>query len=57
MKLVPIVEAQTALGGISRTTIYRLVSEDKLTRVNIGRRSFITGDSIDNYIHALMEVR
>lgn len=55
-QLLPIADAQSALGGISRTTVYRLVDEGALTRVNIGRRSFITGDSIDSYINALTEV-
>ena len=55
-QLVPIADAQSALGGISRTTIYRLVEEGRLQRVNIGRRSFITGDSINQYINILTEV-
>ena len=55
-QLVPIADAQSALGGISRTTIYRLVEEGRLRRVNIGHRSFITGDSINQYIDILTEV-
>lgn len=48
--LVPIEDAQHQLGGIGRTTLYGLVKAGHLTRANIGRRSFITGDSIANYI-------
>lgn len=56
-QLVPIADAQIALGGISRTTLYRLVSDGALTRVNIGRRAFVTAESIDAYVESLMEVR
>ncbi len=55
-QLVPIADAQSALGGISRTTIYRLVEEGRLQRVNIGRRSFITGDSIRNYLGSISQI-
>lgn len=52
--LYPFDEArQDRLGGIGRTTIYRLINEGKLTKVNIGRRAFITADSIDSYIESL----
>ncbi|AZZ82570.1 DNA-binding protein [Gordonia alkanivorans] len=56
-QLVPIADAQSALGGISRSTLYKLIADGEVTRVNIGRRSFVTGDSIDQYIHTLTEVR
>ncbi|WP_454175261.1 helix-turn-helix domain-containing protein [Gordonia sputi] len=55
-QLVTIADTQSALGGISRTTVYRLLDEGALKRVNIGRRSFITGDSINQYIDSLTEV-
>lgn len=54
--IVPIADAQSALGGISRSMLYKLIDENALTRVNIGRRSFITSDSINNYINSLTEV-
>lgn len=54
--LIPIDEArQSRLGGIGRTTVYRLINAGQLTRVNIGRRAFITADSIDTYINGLTE--
>lgn len=48
--LVPIEDAQIELGGISRTTLYKLLEEGHLVRARIGRRAFITGDSIAAYI-------
>jgi len=55
-RLVPIDQAQLELGGIGRTTLYRLIKEGHLTRANIGRRSFITGESLDRFIDSITEV-
>ncbi|MEZ5211267.1 MAG: helix-turn-helix domain-containing protein [Gordonia sp. (in: high G+C Gram-positive bacteria)] len=52
-RLVPIEETQEQLGGISRTTVYGLVNAKRLEKVNIGRRGFITADSIERYIDGL----
>lgn len=52
-RLVPLPEAWAALGGIGHTTGYELVNQGKLTKVNIGRRAFITADSIDAYVAEL----
>lgn len=52
-RLVPLPEAWAALGGIGRSTGYELVDDGKLTRVNIGRRAFITADSLDSYVAEL----
>lgn len=43
-RLIPIENAQKELGGIGRTTLYRLVKEGHLARASIGRRSFITSN-------------
>lgn len=51
--LVPIEDAQNELGGIGRTTLYRLIDEGHLIRARIGRRAFITGESIANYINQI----
>ncbi|MBV8178806.1 MAG: helix-turn-helix domain-containing protein [Mycobacterium sp.] len=51
--LVPHDEAMTALGGIGRTTLYELITTKRLTKVNIGRRSFITAESIRQYVDSL----
>ncbi|WP_273491600.1 helix-turn-helix domain-containing protein [Gordonia otitidis] len=53
--LVPIDSTQNRLGGIGRSTVYKLVNEGKLTKVNIGRRGFITADSIRAYVESLTE--
>jgi hypothetical protein len=53
--LVPIPDACSELGGVSRTTVYDLVDKDELVKVNIGRRSFITGESLAAYVDRLSE--
>ncbi|EFV14136.1 helix-turn-helix domain-containing protein [Segniliparus rugosus] len=52
-RLYPIQAARTALGGISTTTVYELVKQGEITKVNIGRRGFITANSINAYIERL----
>lgn len=53
-KLIPIPEAKEKhLGGIGTTTIYQLIKDGELQKVNIGRRSFITAESIDAYVKKL----
>ena len=49
-RLIPVPGVQTELGGISRTTVYELVNRGELTKVSIGRRSFITAESLASYI-------
>lgn len=46
-------EARAILGGIGHTTIYELFKQDQLKRVNIGRRSFVTAESIAAYVDRL----
>ena len=55
--LVSYTEAGEMLGGISRTTLWELAKAGQLTRVNIGRRTFITRESIDAYIARLAETK
>jgi excisionase family DNA binding protein len=38
------------LGRSSRTTVYKLVDEGQLDLVKIGRRSFITAESLERYV-------
>jgi len=45
--LVPIDDSCAALGNIGRTTLYELVKQKKLVKVNIGRRGFITAESLE----------
>lgn len=53
--LYPIPEARERLGGIGNTTIYRLINDGHITKVNIGRRGFITAESLDSYVASLTE--
>lgn len=55
-ELNPIPVAQQRLGGVSRQTIYNLIAEGRLQRVNLGRRAFITGASLDALIGGLVDV-
>jgi hypothetical protein len=43
------------LGGLGRTKIYKLIDEGELVRVNIGRRSFVTAESIEAYVDRLTQ--
>ncbi|MGL6234277.1 MAG: helix-turn-helix domain-containing protein [Segniliparus sp.] len=51
--LYPIPKAREALGGISTTTVYELAKQGEIVKVNIGRRGFITAESITEYIGRL----
>jgi hypothetical protein len=53
-RLVPIPEARQTLGGIGHTTLYGLVSKGEIVKVNIGRRGFITADSLLAYMDRLV---
>jgi hypothetical protein len=52
-RLVDYAEAMHLLGGISRTTLHELIVSGRLTRASIGRRSFVTRLSIDDYVDAI----
>lgn len=47
---IPGTEARLSVG---RTTVYKLIDLGELVRVNIGRRSFVTADSITRYVERL----
>lgn len=51
--LIPIPAVQAELGGISRTTVYELIGNGELTKVNIGRRSLVTEESLTAYLTRL----
>jgi predicted DNA-binding transcriptional regulator AlpA len=55
-RLVSIPEARSVLGGIGHTTIYDLIKRRELVKVNIGRRGFVTAESLASYIDRLTEV-
>jgi hypothetical protein len=54
-RLVSIPDARFELGGIGHTTIYDLINRRELVKVNIGRRSFITAESLAAYVDSLSE--
>lgn len=54
-RLVSIPEARAFLGGIGHTTIYELINRGELLKVNIGRRGFITAESLAAYVNRLQE--
>ena len=51
-RLVPIPDSCGVLGGIGRTKLYELINDGQLTRVRIGSRAFITGESLENFLSA-----
>ncbi|MBO9523521.1 MAG: helix-turn-helix domain-containing protein [Nocardioidaceae bacterium] len=48
--LLSIAEARSRLGGVGRTTIWKLVTEGKLQGIKVGARSFVLASSIDHFI-------
>ena len=53
-RLVSMQEAREHyLGGLGRTTLYELIKRGELTQVHIGRRGFITADSLEHYVTRL----
>lgn len=52
-KLYPLADSQNYLGGISRTTLWALAKSGEISQVNIGRRAFITRESMDSYVDTL----
>ena len=53
--LVSIPDACTRLGGIGRTSVYDLINQSLLVKVNIGRRGFITAKSLEAYVDRLSD--
>lgn len=51
--LYPYDEAMAKLGGIGRTKLYELFDDGLLTRVNIGRRGFVTAESLGALVDQL----
>jgi predicted DNA-binding transcriptional regulator AlpA len=52
-RLVSIQETRQTLGGLGRTHVYELIKRGELTRVHIGRRSFVTSASLASYLDRL----
>ena len=51
--LFSIEETQHCLGDLGRTTLYRLINDGEITLVKIGRRSFVTSESLQEYVNRL----
>lgn len=51
--LFSIQQTRERLGGISRSTLYNLLSRGELRLVKIGRRSFITAESLQDFVRTL----
>jgi len=54
-RLFSIPEAREILGGIGHTTIYQLIKRGEITKVNLGRRGFVTSESIEAFLGRLAE--
>jgi hypothetical protein len=52
-RLVSIPDSRRELGGIGHTTIYDLIKSGLLVKVNIGRRAFVTAESLTAYVDSL----
>lgn len=52
--LVAMPDVPNYLGDISRSKIYELVANGELKRIRIGRRAFISGESIAGFIDKLL---
>jgi hypothetical protein len=53
--LVPYEDVKNMLGGIGKTTLHGLIGAGELQRVKIGRRAFITSQSLVAYVERLSQ--
>jgi hypothetical protein len=51
--LLSLPQAQSALGGIGLTLLYKLIDTGSVQRVKIGRRAFVTQASVDAFVASL----
>jgi hypothetical protein len=52
-RLVPLPDVCDEL-DLGRTKVHELMNENKLTRVRIGARSYVTRDSLDSFVDSLI---
>lgn len=52
-RLYSIPEAREYLGGIGHSTMYELIARNEVHKVNIGRRGFVTTESLEAYVDRL----
>ena len=51
--LIPYDEARRQLGDLGRTKFYELIDQGLIDRVSIGRRGFITAESLTRFVESL----
>lgn len=51
--LIPVPHVQHKLGGLGLTKTYELFNKKELELVHIGRRSFVTAESLKSYVERL----
>jgi excisionase family DNA binding protein len=51
--LYDIAEARQILGGIGRSSIYKLIQAGKLKSVKVGSRTMLTGDELERFARSL----
>ena len=56
-KLYSITDAAQQLGGIGRTTIYELAKRGEIEFIKIGSRSFVSDESLNQYLMTLQKSR
>lgn len=56
-KLYPVSECRQLLGGIGKTFFYDLVKQNELELIKLGRRSYVSGESIDALIEKSRRAR
>jgi energy-converting hydrogenase Eha subunit C len=49
-RIVSMSEARELLGGIGHTMLYDPINAGQIVKVNVGRRGFVTTESIDAYV-------
>ena len=54
-RLVPYDEARYKLGGIGRTRFHTLIDSGLLVRAHLGRRAFVTSESLDALVDSLSQ--
>jgi excisionase family DNA binding protein len=51
--LIPLTEASEVLGGVSESTLRRLLASGELESVKVGRRRMVTTRSLDSLVERL----
>ena len=51
--LYTIPEGRALLGGMSNSQFYKLVAQDRIQTVKVGRRSYLTAEEITRFVESL----